>query len=137
MVEPQAVSKRITLTHGRCGEQIVAHADRAKTDQIVLNLLANAVKFTPPKGRVSVRCGTGSGGVFISVSDTGPGVPLDQQEAIFEPFVQVGRSLTSSHEGTGLGLAISRDLARAMGGNLGVESTPGEGATFTLTLPPG
>jgi signal transduction histidine kinase len=71
----------------------------------------------------------------IEVVDTGPGIPPDKLEAIFEPFVQLGRSLSSAHEGTGLGLAISRELARAMKGNLIVSSKVGSGATFTLTLP--
>jgi signal transduction histidine kinase len=69
------------------------------------------------------------------VTDTGIGIPSDKLGAIFEPFVQVGRSLTRPTEGTGLGLAISRDLARAMGGDLTAESAIGEGAIFTLTLP--
>jgi len=69
------------------------------------------------------------------VSDTGPGIPPDKFEAIFEPFVQLGRSLTSQQQGTGLGLAISRDLARAMGGDLLVDGAPDGGAKFTLTLP--
>ena len=68
--------------------------------------------------------------------DTGPGVPEDMQDVIFDPFVQLGRSLTSTQEGAGLGLAISRDLARAMNGDVTVSSTPGAGATFTLRLPP-
>jgi signal transduction histidine kinase len=74
--------------------------------------------------------------VVVTVTDTGPGVPEDKQKSIFEPFVQLGRTLTSGHEGTGLGLAISRDLARAMGGDVAVSSAPGGGATFTLSLPP-
>jgi signal transduction histidine kinase len=72
---------------------------------------------------------------MIIVSDTGPGVPLEKQSTIFEPFVQLGRTLTSGHEGTGLGLAISRDLARAMGGDVTVTSAPDHGSIFTLVLP--
>jgi signal transduction histidine kinase len=71
----------------------------------------------------------------MTVRDTGVGIPEDELDRIFEPFVQVGRSLTSSGEGTGLGLAISRDLARAMGGDIEVESQPGLGSSFTLVLP--
>jgi signal transduction histidine kinase len=69
------------------------------------------------------------------VRDTGIGIPAEQLERIFDPFVQIGRSLTSPHAGAGLGLAISRDLARAMQGDLEVESTEGAGAVFTLSLP--
>lgn len=136
MVQPQAFSKSITIRHGPCPTGLMAMADRTRCEQIVLNLLMNAVKFTPSGGVVTVGCGLTDSGVIVTVADTGPGVPNDQQAAIFEPFVQVGRSLTSSHEGTGLGLAISRDLARAMGGDLSIHSQPGEGATFILTLKP-
>jgi signal transduction histidine kinase len=73
--------------------------------------------------------------IAIQVSDTGPGIPSDKTSSIFEPFVQLGRTLNAPHEGTGLGLAISRDLARAMRGDITVASVPGEGAVFTLTLP--
>ena len=121
--------------------------DRGKAEQIVLNLLSNAVKFTPSGGRITLACradggaaggadgGDGGRRVLIAVSDTGPGIAPEQQAAIFEPFVQLGRSLTSGHEGAGLGLAISRDLARAMGGDLTVASAVGAGSTFTLALP--
>jgi signal transduction histidine kinase len=101
----------------------------------VLNLLSNAVKFTTDAGRVTVSCARSVDQAQITVSDTGPGVPPDKFEAIFEPFVQLGRTLTSRQEGTGLGLAISRDLARAMGGDLYVETASGGGAKFTLSLP--
>jgi len=73
--------------------------------------------------------------VAFSVNDNGPGIAEDQQVLIFDPFVQVERRLSNPHEGVGLGLAISADLARAMDGRLTVESTPGEGSTFTLELP--
>jgi PAS domain S-box-containing protein len=135
MVTPQAKLKRLTLTHGPCQEKVVAWADRLKTEQIVLNLLSNAVKFTPVGGSVTASCDTSGAEMSIVIQDTGPGIPPNKLEAIFEPFVQLGRSLTSAHEGTGLGLAISRDLARAMNGDVTLESTVGHGATFTLTLP--
>ena len=142
MVEPQALAKGLVLEHGPCPHGLVAHADRARAEQIVLNLLSNAVKFTPEGGRVTVGCGAVDGGaagapVVVTVTDTGPGIPPEKREAIFEPFVQLGRTLRSGHEGTGLGLAISRDLARAMGGDITVESTEGVGSSFTLMLPPG
>jgi signal transduction histidine kinase len=84
---------------------------------------------------VSVACTVVADQVVVSVLDTGPGIPEDKLETIFEPFVQLGRSLTSAHEGVGLGLAISRELARAMGGDLKLSSHVGQGSTFTLILP--
>jgi len=119
------------------GAPLTVLADREKLQQVVLNLLANAVKFTPPGGKISVSCepAPASDYVAVRVTDTGRGIPPDKLEAIFEPFVQVGRGTTGSGDGTGLGLAISRDLARAMGGDLVAESTPGAGSTFTLLLP--
>ncbi len=136
MVEPQALSRGLTVVHGPCPGGAVARTDRVKAEQIVLNLLSNAVKFTPAGGQVTVGCGTVEGHVVVTVADTGPGIPPEKQSAVFEPFVQLGRSLTSGHEGTGLGLAISRDLAVAMGGDLTVSSVVGEGATFTVVFPP-
>jgi signal transduction histidine kinase len=103
--------------------------------QIVLNLLSNAVKFTEPGGRVTLACTPRIDGVAIIVSDTGHGIAGDQLQRIFEPFVQVDARLARAHDGIGLGLAISRDLARGMGGDLTVESTPGAGSAFTLVLP--
>jgi signal transduction histidine kinase len=135
MVQPQATAKDITLSRGPCSPEWFALADSAKVDQILLNLLSNAIKFTHRGGRVSVECALNAAEATIAVSDTGVGIPLEKQEAIFEPFVQLGRSLSSAHEGTGLGLAISRDLARAMSGDLRVESSVGAGSTFTLSLP--
>jgi PAS domain S-box-containing protein len=138
MIEPQAASGDIQFALGVCPPGTTVWADRAKTEQILLNLLSNAVKFTPAGGSVTITCDGGDGGaehVTLTVRDTGVGIAPDQQHRIFEPFVQVGRSLTSTREGTGLGLAISRDLARAMGGDISVESVPQKGSAFALTLP--
>jgi signal transduction histidine kinase len=135
MVEPQAARRSIAIEHGPCPPKAMAMADRLKVEQIVINLLSNAVKFSGEGDSITVSCGQRDGTASITVKDTGPGIAPDQQEAIFEPFVQLGRNLTSAHEGTGLGLSISRDLARAMGGDVTVESSPGDGSAFALTLP--
>jgi signal transduction histidine kinase len=103
--------------------------------QIVVNLLSNALKFTPAGGYVELRGESRGAQVAISVSDTGVGIPQDQLARIFEPFVQLGRTFNAPATGTGLGLSISRDLARGMKGDLTVESVEGVGATFTLVLP--
>jgi len=134
MVEPQAAARGLVIRNRCSGSDLVGWADRVRVEQIVVNLLTNAVKFTPPGGRISVLCTSTAERVFVTVQDNGPGIATDRLEAIFEPFVQLGRSLTSAHEGAGLGLAISRDMARAMDGNVTVVSAPGEGAAFTLSL---
>ena len=135
MIRPQAIAKGITLAREERSSDVISIGDRLKIEQIVLNLLSNAVKFTPPGGSVSVAWRNSGEHAVITVRDTGPGIPADKLEEIFEPFVQLGRSLSSGHDGAGLGLAISRELARAMQGNLTVASSPGEGSEFTLTLP--
>jgi PAS domain S-box-containing protein len=135
MIAPQAADRQLKLTVGSCVETAVAEADRPKVEQIVLNLLSNAVKFTGEGGGVELSCGEAREMVWLKVRDTGIGIPAEQIEAIFAPFVQVGRSLANPKEGAGLGLAISRELARAMRGDLTVESTEGVGSTFTLLLP--
>jgi PAS domain S-box-containing protein len=137
MVQPQVGAKGLTLTTSSCASVSTVLADEAKLQQILLNLLSNAVKFTGPAGRIEITCSQVHQRVQISVADNGPGIPEAAQESVFEPFVQLGRSLSSSHEGAGLGLAISRDLARAMGGDLTLESVEGRGATFTVSLPAG
>jgi signal transduction histidine kinase len=92
------------------------------------------VKFTDRGGRITVGCSARGNHIEISVTDTGIGISADHLHRIFEPFVQIGRTLSNPHEGTGLGLAISRDLARGMGGELYADSEPGMGSTFTLSL---
>jgi PAS domain S-box-containing protein len=135
LIGPQAELKKIALTSAPASPKLMVLADRQKAEQIVLNLISNSIKFTPRGGRVQVRCTAEGSLVCFAVEDNGVGVPPDKLAAIFEPFVQLGRTRTSQHEGTGLGLSISRDLARAMGGDVTLESTVDVGSTFSLTLP--
>jgi signal transduction histidine kinase len=138
LIAPQVEKKRLQLRLEPCDRTLVVVADLEKLQQIVLNLLSNGVKFTPEGGTVAVSAAADpedDARVIMRVADTGIGIPDDQLEAIFEPFVQVDRGLTRTAQGTGLGLAISRDLARAMGGDLVVRSEEGCGAEFVLTLP--
>ncbi|MDB4950185.1 MAG: ATP-binding region ATPase domain protein [Gemmatimonadetes bacterium] len=137
LVEPQLRAKGLHYAYRRGDPSVAACADRERVEQIVLNLLTNAVKFTGPGGRVSLEWEADDARVAVQVRDTGRGIPRDRQHAVFEPFVQVDPALTRSSEGTGLGLSISRDLARAMGGDLTLCSEVGVGSTFTLTLPRG
>jgi signal transduction histidine kinase len=110
-------------------------ADPERLQQILLNLLTNAVKFTPAGGSVTVSCANSDGHTLINVSDTGRGIPADHIERIFEPFVQVpGASASGAQKGFGLGLAISRELSRRMNGDLTAVSTVGVGSTFTVRL---
>jgi signal transduction histidine kinase len=103
--------------------------------QILLNLLSNALKFTPPGGSIHLSCARDGDMAVIRVQDTGRGIATTKLEWIFEPFVQVDRRYKREQEGIGLGLAISRELARAMGGDLLVESEEGAGSAFELRLP--
>lgn len=142
MLEPQLAGKlldyEIMIPKG-----LVIRADVDKLQQVLLNLMSNAIKFTDRGGHISIsadeQAGEGDdsspGLIFLRVSDSGIGVPTDKQHMIFDPFVQIGRHHTRTYGGTGLGLAISRDLARGMGGDLRVRSVLGKGSTFTVTLP--
>jgi len=109
--------------------------DERKLKQVVLNLLSNAVKFTPSGGAVSVSAKQVDGNAEIAVSDTGVGIAPADQEAIFEAFRQVGTDVTRKREGTGLGLALTRRFVELHGGTIRLESAPGKGSTFTVTLP--
>jgi signal transduction histidine kinase len=108
--------------------------DERKVKQVLLNLLSNALKFTPPRGRVDVRAVVNEALVEVSVADTGVGIAPEDQEAVFEEFRQVGPA-DKKVEGTGLGLALSRRFIELHGGRIWVKSQPGQGATFTFTLP--
>jgi PAS domain S-box-containing protein len=134
LVLPQAVAKKqqLRLAPPPDGLRVYADADRAV--QILLNLVANAIKFTPGDGDITVETGVESRYVTIRVRDTGPGIASSDRERVFEPFVQIDKSLTRENQGSGLGLAISRELARAMGGDISLESAPSRGSTFALKL---
>ncbi len=108
-------------------------ADPLKLKQVLLNLLANAVAFTPPGGRVTLSLGADADAVTFTVADTGVGIAEEDVEGLFEPFVQVSERLG----GAGLGLALSKTLVELHGGELRVRSAPGKGSTFSFVLPRG
>jgi signal transduction histidine kinase len=147
IVRPQAANAGVEVDATPCSNAFgEVTGDERRVRQIMLNLLANAVKFTRPGGRVTVRCdrfegkapfGSGQLGSWmcIGVTDTGIGIEEDNLETIFEPFVQLDASHTRARGGSGLGLAISRRLARLMGGDITVSSRIGHGTTFALWLP--
>jgi len=144
---PSAISNAMTLVRERAqrhgiklgldtdpelGETV---ADERKFKQILLNLLTNAVKFTPDGGRVEVRARRDEENVIVAVHDTGIGIATEDQGAVFEEFRQVGRHYTNKQEGTGLGLALTRKFVELHGGRIWLESEPGKGSTFTFTIP--
>jgi PAS domain S-box-containing protein len=133
LIGSQLESKELRYEFRRGDARITAQADSAKVQQILLNLLANAIKFTPRGGTIRLECESDWNHVAIRVVDSGIGIPADKLEAVFEPFVQI-RERNALSNGTGLGLAISRRLAIAMGGSLTAASTLGKGSTFTLRL---
>ena len=136
MVEPQLATAGLAAKTS-VADELVARADREKTQQILINLLTNAVKFTPAGGTVTTFAERDAGEhqICVSVADSGIGIPAAKLNSVFEPFVQVDVGHTRRKEGSGLGLAISRDLARGMGGDLRATSEEGSGSVFTLVLP--
>ena len=135
MIDPQARARSITYEFIPPDAPIIVTADRERLEQILINLLGNAVKFTNGGGRITLSARTSDAVAFIDVRDTGVGILPEQLAYIFEPFVQLEPGLTRKVEGTGLGLAISRELARGMGGALRASSVPGTGSVFTVELP--
>jgi len=144
---PTALSNAMTLVRERAqrhgiqlGLEVDArlgdfNADERKVKQILLNLLSNAVKFTPEGGRVDVSAKMDTDKVAIAVRDTGVGIAPEDQAAVFEEFKQVGKDSTRKAEGTGLGLALTKRFVELHGGEIRVDSAPGKGSTFTVTLP--
>ncbi|MDB4915436.1 MAG: sensor protein [Gemmatimonadetes bacterium] len=135
LIHPQLHARELQFECVLPPPDVGVRADPERLRQILLNLLSNAVKFTAAGGFISVTCTATEGNAAVHVRDTGCGIPATKLDRIFEPFVQADQSFARSTDGVGLGLTISRELARAMGGDLTVESGEGFGSTFTLTLP--
>lgn len=145
LIRPQADRKRIRLTLESPpidgpGALPVVSTDPRKFQQVVFNFLSNAVKFTPEDGRITLRAerirdAHGMARIRVSVLDTGPGIPDEFHEAIFEKFRQLDAGHTKQHGGTGLGLAIARELATILQGEIQLESAPGSGSMFSLIVP--
>jgi signal transduction histidine kinase len=148
LIQPQAEARNLTLVVGAAADDLPPFiGDGERVRQILVNLLSNAVKCTDPGGTITVegavtttpdpraRLQPRAAHIRFTVTDTGDGIPADKLRAIFEPFVQAESGHTRPREGSGLGLTIGRRLARAMGGDLTVESTIGAGSTFSLWLP--
>ena len=143
---PGAIDNALTLVRERAGRRGITlgreidervgmiRGDERKVKQVVLNLLSNALKFTPEGGRIDVRAAVNEGLVEVSVTDTGVGIAPEDQDAVFEEFRQVGTA-DKKVEGTGLGLALSRKFIELHGGRIWVKSQVGQGSTFTFTLP--
>jgi signal transduction histidine kinase len=125
----------LTYRRDHAGD-LTALADPDRLQQILLNLLTNALKFTPRGGKITIMCHKSPGRVYINIADSGPGIPEDQRERIFDPFVQLDQQRVQHHKrGVGLGLSVSREIARAMQGDVTVDSKLGQGSVFTITLP--
>ena len=136
MLRVRADDKDVDLTNDACDPALGLHADRRAVKQIIVNLVSNAIKFTPTGGRVRMSATLeDAGSVRIVVSDTGIGIPADRQDVVFHPFEQLEKAHSRSHDGTGLGLYITRNLAEAHRGQIELESVVDEGTTVTVTFP--
>jgi signal transduction histidine kinase len=134
LLRERASRKNIELARSVDDSVGIVCADERKVKQVLLNLLSNALKFTPEGGRIAVRAAVREGMAEVAVSDTGVGIAPEEQDAVFEEFRQVGAS-AKRVEGTGLGLALARKFIELHGGRIGVESELGAGSTFTFTIP--
>jgi signal transduction histidine kinase len=134
LLRERASRKNIELARSVDDSVGIVCADERKVKQVLLNLLSNALKFTPECGRIAVRATVREGMAEVAVSDTGVGIAPEEQDAVFEEFRQVGAS-AKRVEGTGLGLALARKFIELHGGRIGVESELGAGSTFTFTIP--
>lgn len=136
LCELQATAKGVTLSFAPQDAEILVAADAQRLQQVLLNLVTNAIKFTGPRGSIDVTYESDDNVAYIRVKDTGIGIEASDLDRVFDPFIQINRHLTTpTQQGSGLGLSISRDFARAMHGDLTLDSVAGVGSVFTLTLP--
>jgi signal transduction histidine kinase len=137
LLRPELAREELTYIWNGCDRSLVARADPIKLRQILLNILGNAIKFTPPGGRIELSAHHSGDRISICVSDTGIGIPAEKIGRVFDPFFQGQTGTTREYPGVGLGLSISRDFARAMGGDIHVESAPHQGCVVTIDLAAG
>jgi signal transduction histidine kinase len=135
LLQPRADEKGVALTLQPCCDELVAWAAEEGLDRIFVNLVGNAVKYTPSGGSVVVSLDRVGEGIRVKVADTGIGIPPDALPHLFEEFYRAPNARRFATVGTGLGLAIVKDLVDRYGGEIGVESRMGEGTTFTVTFP--
>jgi signal transduction histidine kinase len=135
-IQPVALAKQVQL-RDCLDDHLIAHADRVRFKQILYNLLSNSIKFTPQGGNVRVEASSQGEWLSLTVTDTGIGIPQEDQQAIFDAFRQVGTTTKGVREGTGLGLAITKRLVEEHGGRIRVESEPGKGTRVHFTAPAG
>lgn len=135
LLSPQAAEAKVGLLAHTGSGQFVIRADDLRIRQIITNLVANALKFTPAGGRVDVSVGCDGSGLTLEVRDTGVGIAIQDVARVFEPFVQADGGFSKSHQGTGLGLAITRKLVELHGGTISVKSVLGEGSVFLVRFP--
>jgi PAS domain S-box-containing protein len=135
MLRERSLRAKVPLTSDIPGDLPRLHADPRRVKQILLNLLTNAIKFTPPEGNVVLEAGLDGGGIAIEIRDTGVGIAPEKIPQVLEPFGQGGDVLTRSHEETGLGLSLAKSLTEMHGGTLSIDSKLGKGTTVTIRFP--
>ena len=133
-VEPLATKKKLDFKVDVPPDLPPGHGDERRLTQVLLNLVGNAIKFTDT-GEVAIKAAAANGSFSVAVHDTGPGISAADQAKLFQEFQQADNSITKSKGGTGLGLAISKRIVELHGGSIWVESSVGQGSTFTFTLP--
>ena len=135
LLRPDLLRHELAFIWSGCDPALEVLADPVKLRQILLNVVGNSIKFTPPHGRIELSAARSGDRVMICVSDSGIGIPPDKIDRVFEPFFQVQAGTTRKYDGVGLGLAISRDFVQAMGGDIEIRSAPGKGCAVTIDLP--